>query len=323
MNEIYNNLTKLIKEANTIIFMTHRNMDLDGFGASLCMYEIAKSFNKECYIFINSKKNHKSVEKAFLKLKEEKIDINYIDCHSYKEILKTDPTLIILDIHKPNIVEYPKILDEVKKIIVIDHHIKDHSYIKNTSLSYINANYSSTNEMVSGYLRYLNKKVKPLIATIMLSGIEIDTNSFNVKTSSDTYEAASFLVKMGADNVIKQEFLKESKEEFVRRQEYIKDSFMINKNMAMCLLDDVIVEKEQLAIIAEELLQFDDVEASFAVGKIANNIVGISARSIGKIDVEEIMKELGGGGHYNEAAAQIKSSSIEKIKQKVLDIVGD
>ncbi len=323
MNDIFKNLTKIIKENNEIIFMTHRNMDLDGFGAALCMNEIVKSFGKKSYIFINDTKNHKSVEKAFVRLKEGNININYINRDNYRKLLKKDPLLIILDIHKPDIVEYPKLLEQVNKIVVIDHHIKGKDYIKNTKLSYISANFSSTNEMVANYLKYLNKKVSPLIATIMLSGIEIDTNSFNVKTTAETYEAAAFLAKMGADNVIKQELLKESKDEFVRRQEFVRDSFMINRNMAMCILDDNIYDKEDLATIAEELLQFDEVEASFSIGKLSKTTIGVSARSIGKINVEEIMTQLGGGGHITEAAAQIKKSSIDKVKKAIIEIVGD
>lgn len=322
MNDIFKNLTKIIKENDDIIFMTHRNMDLDGFGASLCMNEIVKSFGKNGYIFIEEK-NHKSIEKAFTRLKEGKIAINYINHNNYHKLLKKDPLLIILDIHKPKIVQNPKLLEQVNKIVVIDHHIKGKDYIKNTNLSYISSNYSSTNEMVVNYLKYLNKKVDPLIATIMLSGIEIDTNSFNVKTTAQTYEAAAFLTKMGADNVIKQELLKESKDEFVRRQEFVRDSFMINKNMAMCILDDNLYDKEELASIALELLQFDDVEASFAIGKIEQTTIGVSARSIGKINVEEIMSKLGGGGHTTEAAAQIKNTSIDKVKKTIIEIVGD
>lgn len=323
MNDIFNNLTKIIKENDEIIFMTHRNMDLDGFGAALCMNEIVSSFGKNSYIFINNNKNNKSVEKAFKQLKENNINIQYVHRDNYRRLLKKDPLLIILDIHKPNMVEYPKLLEQVQKIAVIDHHIKDANYIKNTILSYISTNYSSTNEMVVNYLRYLNKRVKPIIATIMLSGIEIDTNSFNVKTTPETYEAAAFLAKIGADNVIKQELLKESKEEFVRRQEFVRDSFMINHNMAMCILDENIYGKEDLAAIAEQLLQFDDVEASFAIGKISQITIGVSARSIGKIDVEKIMTKLGGGGHTTEAAAQIKKTTIDKVKNSIIEIVGD
>ena len=101
----------------------------------------------------------------------------------------------------------------------------------------------------------------------MLAGIEIDTNGFNLKTTDKTYEAAAFLTKLAADHIQKQELLKENKESYLKRQDFVKTSFMINANMAMCLLDNEIHKKADLAMIAEELLKFENVEASYAIGK--------------------------------------------------------
>ena len=321
MDEIFKSLTNLIKTSDNIILMTHRNMDLDGFGASLGLYEIIKSFNKKPHIFISEKKNNKSILKAFKFLDNENID--YITKKNYQNYLNDKSLLIILDTHRFDIIEYPEILEKTNNVVVIDHHVKGLNYIKNTVLSYIDYKLSSTNEIIVNYIKYLNKKISPLVATIMLSGIEIDTNSFNLKTTSDTYEAAAYLMDQGALNELKQELLKESKEEFVRKQEFIKDSFMINDNMALCLLDDIIHDQEFLSSIADELLQFDGVKASFVIGKIDIDTIGISARSLDKIDVEEYMSKLGGGGHTNEAATQIKNSTIKDVSNKLLTIVGD
>ena len=321
MKETFKRLTDLMKESEEIIFMTHRNMDLDGFGAALGLYEVALSLNKKPYIFINKTKNHKSIDKAFDLLKKE--NINYIFRSNYQEVIKNNTLLIVLDIHRKDIVEYPKLIDKCERIAIIDHHVKGFNCIKNTTFSFIDENYSSTNEIIANYLSEIETKINPLTATIMLSGIAIDTNDFNLNTTAGTYEAAAYLTKMGADSSIKQELLKESKDEFVRRQEFIRDSIMINDQTSMCLLDDNVYDKEDLATLAEELLQFDGVKASFAVGKIDKSIVGVSARSIGNINVEKIMAKLGGGGHTNEAAAQIKTSSINKVKKKILEIIGD
>ena len=43
-----------------------------------------------------------------------------------------------------------------------------------------------------------------------------------------------------------------------------------------------------------------------------NNLVYISARSIDEINVQIIMERLGGGGHMNVAAAQLKDMSVEQ-----------
>ena len=58
------------------------------------------------------------------------------------------------------------------------------------------------------YLKYLNKSVDPVIATIMITGMEIDTSNYKLKTTEKTYEAAAILTSMGADSILKQELLK-------------------------------------------------------------------------------------------------------------------
>lgn len=310
MEQIYKKLTEEIKKYNKIILMAHKNIDLDAYGALLCLYEIIVSFDKEVYIVMNKKVNE-SVKKALQKLDY----VNYI----YNDIeVEEENLLIVVDTHKESLVENNEILIKIKDKIILDHHIKDVDYIKDTIISYIDANASSTVEIVTNYLKYLNKKVNPIIATIMLAGIEIDTNNFDIKTTDKTYETAAFLFKLGSDSALKKELLQQNKEEYLKRQELLKSAHMINKNMALCILGNDIYPKEDLAIIANDLLQFDDVEAGFAIGKIAKNIVGVSAKSVGSIDVEKIMKKLGGGGHLNNAATQLKDIDIKEVEEKLL-----
>ncbi|MEG0825854.1 MAG: DHH family phosphoesterase [Bacilli bacterium] len=317
MDDIFKCLTESIKEHNQIILMAHQNIDLDAIGSLLCLYKIIESFDKKVYIVINRKTNE-SVKKAKLKLEQNNIKINYI--YNKNKVLEND-LLIILDTHKEEIIESNEILKKVKDKIVIDHHIKATNNIKDTIMSYINSNLSSTVEIITEYLKYLNKQINPIIATIMLAGIEIDTNNFNIKTTERTHETAAQLLKLGADNLIKKELLQENKEEYLKRQELIKNAFMINKTMALCLFDEDIYKQEDLSIIANELLQFDNVEVGFAIGKVSKNAIGISAKSLGNIDVEQIMKKLGGGGHSSNAASKIENSSIKEIKEQLLEIL--
>lgn len=311
MEEIFKQLTQLIKNCDKVIFMTHQNMDLDGFASILALSEVVSSFKKDNYILIDNKFKNTSINKAFKNLKDNSIDFNYIYKKNVLKYLTNESLIIILDVHKPTMVEMPSLLSRTNNIVVIDHHIKCKQYIQNTVLNYINSNMSSTIEIVSKYLKFLNKTINPIIATMMLAGMEIDTNSFNVKTTATTYETAAFLMNMGADNILKQELLKEDKEEYISRQKYIENSYMLNNNTAICTLDNKIVDNNTLAQIAEDLLQFDNVEVAFCIGYISKNKIGISARSIGKYNVERIMKNLGGGGHTTEAATQIRNINIE------------
>ena len=66
---------------------------------------------------------------------------------------------------------------------------------------------------------------------------------------------------------------------------------------------------------ADELLMITDVYASFVLFETESSVVNVSARSYGKINVQIIMERLGGGGHQNMAAAQIKGSDMHTVRQ--------
>ncbi len=322
MTDIFKSLTEYIKKHSSVYIMTHKNPDLDGLGSSICLYEIVTSFKKECFIIDTEDSKNSSVQKMYDILKERKIEVKQKTEKEAIRDLSDDTLLIIVDVHKPEMVESMKLLDQSRNVVILDHHIKGSQYIKRADLSYINSSLSSVTELMAYYLKYLNKTVDPVVATIMITGIEIDTNNYKLKTTEKTYEAAAILTAMGADSILKQELLKEDKTAYLKRSYFVEHSYMINHNMALCTMDDEIYTPKDLAEIAEQLLQFDSVEASFSIGRIKEEIVGISARSLGNVDVEVIMEQLGGGGHLTDAAAQLPSITIEEAKEKVLNVIG-
>lgn len=322
METIFNKLTELIKGYDEIFIMTHYNPDYDGMGSAIALQQIINKFKKKSYIIKNVKDTDKSLNKAYKYLEDKKIEHCFINKTDAMNSIKEDSLLIILDTHKQQLLEIPSLIDKTDKVVVLDHHIKSKDNIKEGILSYINSNLSSTVELIARYMKYLNFTIDPLIATFLLIGLEIDTNNFKLKTTDKTYETAAFLTRQGADNILKQELLQEEKENYVQKQRLIEQSYMINKTTAICIADDKEYNNQDLAIVAEKLLQFEDVESSFVIGKLNDNKIGISARSIGNIDVEEIMRKMGGGGHLTEAATQIEDTTIEKVKEELLGYIG-
>lgn len=319
MNDLFIQLNKLIEKYDSFILMGHKNPDLDVLGSCLALYTIIKQKNKDVFIFIdkaNTDKYNNSIQKALSMTK-----FDYINEHTFKERIN-NTLLIIVDVHQQERLEYSKIIDLNLDTVVIDHHIMHKDYIKDTLLLYNDTNLSSVSELFTYYCIYCNCNVGGVISSILLGAIEIDTNDYNLKTTASTYKASSYLMEMGADTILKQELLKETKDSFIKRADYIKNSFMINKNIAMCILNSV-CDKEELAEIADELLKFVNVEASFVIGELKNKNVGISARSIGHIDVEKIMKIFNGGGHMTNAAAEVKDRNIKDIENEIIKKVGE
>ena len=318
MEHLFQKLNEIINEYDSFIVTGHKDPDLDSLGSCLGLCEIIESFGKKAYIFLNNKhlENYNSnINQAFEKMEKDVICVNK---ESYKKV-DGKTLLIVVDTHINERLEYPK-LTEIYDTIVLDHHIKSKNYIKDTKFIYIDSNLSSMSELITYYAEYVNIDLDNVIATILLAGIEIDTNGFNLKTTSSTYEAASTLMEMGADSILKQELLKESKEDYLKRATYIGSSFMATDDIAMCVINKIITTKE-LAETAEELLNFEDVKASFVLGKLEDNLIGVSARSLGDIDVSGIIKKMGGGGHSSNAATQIKEKTLKEVKQEIINLI--
>lgn len=323
MIKLFKQLDYNIDSHDEIIIMTHARPDLDGMGSSIALYKIVLSMGKKCFIVKPKEKVDKSLNKAFQFLEDNNIKLDFKE---EKDIINDNfnkPLLIILDTGKKDLVESEKVLGNFKDKIIIDHHIDGTDFIDDVLYKFNDASKSSIVEVISEYLEYLNIKLEPLIFTILLSGMVVDTSNFNIKTTSRTFEMASFLAKNGADFILMQEILKQPKDVWIKRYEFINKSKEIADNVLLCEMDDKIHGNVDIALLAKELLKFEDIEASFAIGHLSKRIVGVSARSMGRINVGEIMERLGGGGHLTDAAAQIKDKSIKEISDELKKIVKD
>ncbi len=310
VDDLFFKLDKLYSDYDNIVVMGHSYPDLDCYGSCLGIYKRVSAIGKNCYIYLEGDDYSEIMCKAI-----DSVDgVKYINSSNIGNL--TNILLIIVDVHQINRLENSNIFDYCKDYVILDHHIKDKKCPKNGKLLYINNSLSSMVELITYYLDYNKITIDKSIATIMLAGLEIDTNGYNLKTTSKTYRAASLLVEMGADIIAKQELLKESKDDYVRRADYIKNSYTINGNIAICVLPDI-SKTETLAEIADSLLAFDDIEASFVIAKISNKEYGISARSIGEFDILKVIRKLDGGGSTTSAGAKT-NKSLSNIKEIII-----
>ena len=323
MNQIYNSFIENVKKYKKIIIMAHRSVDLDGLSSSIGLSFFLKEIGTDAYVF-NPETKDKNIKRAFQILSDHDIDVKLVSKGDLKEFNPENSLLIVIDTHKKSMLEYPKILELIPNVIVLDHHIKGPDAIEEPILSYINANMSSMVDLVIQFYQKENLSIDSSIATIMLAGMSIDTNNFRTKMSAHTYASASILLSMGADfsNVIR--LLQEDKDEFILRNKFLKKAYLYKGKYMICALDNKIYTKKFLAQLADMMLEFNDVEASFTIGYVGSKTVGISARSIGEVNVQEIMQLFDGGGHITDAACQQEKTTIKKMKtslEKKLEVI--
>jgi len=321
MDYLFKKLTENIKSHSNIVIMTHKHPDLDGMGSAIALAKIVESFKKDCFVIYPDDKVTVSVEKAVKLLKENNIEVNFKTYSEVLDIINENTLLIILDTQKPMLVQNSELLEQVKDVFVIDHHTNSSEHISNTVFEYINSNKSSIVEIITEYLVYLNKTLNPIIITIMSAGMEVDTHSYSLKTTENTFKMAGILTRLGADSIIRKEMLKESRDDAIKRNDHIKNSYFIKDGYLLCDMGEDVKDNVDLAILADELLRFDSVEVSFAVGKLSNGKVCVSARSMGKVSAAVIMSAIGGGGHVTDAAAQFTDKSNAEVIEMLKNIV--
>ena len=73
---------------------------------------------------------------------------------------------------------------------------------------------------------------------------------------------------------------------------------------------------------ADELLSIRGVQASFVLYRSGGD-VNISARSLGDVNVQVILEEFGGGGHFTMAGAQIKNTTVGDVRQALVHVLDD
>ena len=310
-------INKLIDESNDVIIMGHKYIDLDAVASSIGMYEYVKTRGKKPKIIINDISLEKGVKKALSKFRDY---YRIFRSTRLEDTVNKDSLIIIVDTNKDYLLQDQELLSKTEKIINIDHHDPNETSIKK-GLIIIDRDASSTCEMVTDLLDHENIKISKDVATLLLSGIVVDTNNYVVKTTGDTYRTSYILTTWGANPIEVQYLLKQDIKEYVSRQKVITNVKKVNNTAISSGRSNIKYRREDLAKIADTLLQFDKIEASFVVGKLGNGNIGISARSLGNINVGKILEHFNGGGDEHEAGASIENTTIKRIEEELKNII--
>lgn len=309
-------LKQLIDQSETVFIMGHKVGDMDSFGASIGIYRIAKNRGKRCFIVLNS--TNPSIENIYEKLKKEQAE--YIeDIVPYDRIrnmsLKSS-ICIVVDTHIPGQVESFELLERSEKIVVIDHHRRGKSSIKDPVLSYIETYASSTCELITEILYYIEENIyiTEFDATSMLAGIAVDTKNFAVNTGVRTFETASFLRKRGADTLEVRKLFQNDLDDYRFKGDIIKNISIFKDSIAISKLEkDAEAGVRIAAQASDEILNLKDIKAVFVLAQIGRDI-HISGRSTESINVQRILEKLGGGGHMTVAGARVAEIALEDVE---------
>ena len=315
------NISNLIKKFDKVMIMGHKFSDYDAVGAAMGMLFLSETNGVEARIVVDRKK---TLATELVNLVEDAGYRLFIEPEEAVKMCDKSTLVIVVDTHRPSLVESPELYEMSTAQIVIDHHRKVEDFISDAEIFYHRPAQSSTCEMVSELIEYSasasQEKLPPIIATGLLSGIVLDTRDYVLRTSKSTFEAAAFLRDNGANTVTVKKLFSVDEAHIELKNKII--SAGENYNGFMIAVTDS--DDNSLRIIsskaADEMLNIDGVRASFVISRFGD-LINISARSLGEENVQLIMEKLGGGGHSTMAASQLKDCTLESAEAKLKEAV--
>ena len=313
-------MAQIIKESDDVLIVGHRFSDFDCFGGSIGMSQIVSHFNKSVKIVINTTTTlARPLVEKYITLKGYDAVVSPADAPG----LVGDNTLVIVvDTHRKEFTDCPKLLEKANKVMVIDHHRKSVDFIEDTVMFYHMPNSSSACEMITEVSQYVDTvpAIDQFGALALLSGIMLDTRTFILRAGVRTFEATAYLRSRGANTVDAKKLFSNDMEIFRRRNSIIDNAYEYREcAISVCEknIEDIRLVTSQAA---DEMLNIEGVKASFVIYENmgASNI---SARSYGEINVQLIMEALGGGGHQTMSACQIQGCDIKEAEEKLKNVI--
>ena len=300
-----------IKQAETIVILTHESPDGDAIGSSLAMKCIVEELGKKADVIIPEYPRMFQFLPAVEEIKTESEITNYelaisVDCANFKRLAQG---------------EY---FEKAKKTIVIDHHGSNNMY---GDLNYVNPASPACCEILIGMAEYFGINLSQEMGTCIMTGMITDTGGFRyMGITPDTFEYAAELLRLGVDipDIYKKTMGTKTKANFELTKRVIDRMELLEQGkVAFSYMNT----QDELEVNAEP----GDHEGLVNIGKDIEGVLvsifirqkdeeeayKVSLRSEDGINVSDICLLFGGGGHARAAGALIQGT-VEEVKEKLM-----
>ena len=321
-------LINLIKNASNVLIMGHTNMDMDALGSCLGIKAICDRVKIPAQLVVDFKateiKTRAAITSSFTKDELEELVVSSKESLS---LVTPSSLIVVVDVHIPNMVMAPALLEKSNRIVVIDHHRRAEEYIESPVFDYIDPSASSASEIITEFIKF--SSISPRIeipstyATIMLSGIFLDSEYYKSNnTGIRTFESSTILKEFGANNSVADDLLKDDFEEYTEVNSIVRNMKTAEYGVVYAIASpDIVFDSATIAKAANTCLAMKGIHASFIIGKINSREIKISARSDGLINVSLLCEKMGGGGHFTSAAANFMKSDVKEVEEQLLHVI--
>ena len=319
-------ISEKLKSVDCVFVVGHKNLDMDALGSAVGMQLFSSNILDESYVVYDSEQMSPDIYRAIQFLENEGVT-KLLPLTQAMEMVTNRSLLVMVDHSKTALTLSKEFYDLFTQTIVIDHHRRDQDFPDNAVITYIESGASSASELVTELIQFQNSKKSRLSriqASVLMGGMMLDTKNFTSRVTSRTFDVASYLRTRGSDSVVIQELAATDFEEYrlvnelILQGQAVQPSILVAQAKDTKEYDTVVISKA-----ADTMLAMSGIEASFVIAKNRQGDISISARSRSKINVQRIMEELGGGGHFNLAAARLTDMSLQEAGDKLKTIISN
>lgn len=315
-------IRELIANSDDIIIMGHRNADIDVLGAAVGLHRAITNCGKQSKILIET--YNETVARMMSQLGPDYSDV-FIKRAEANEMVDKNTLIFVVDTHKFSLVEEENLVRVSEKIVLIDHHRRSADFIDNAVIVYHEPYASSTCELVTEVIQYMDvdPKLSKAEAQSLYAGIYLDTKNFTFKTGVRTFEAASYLRRAGVNTADIKKLFSLNYDGVMKKMAIMENAHIVENSYIISVCDKSDDDMQTIvAQAADDMLNITNVSASFVICDMGEH-VAISARSFGDVNVQFILEKLGGGGHMNIAGAQIRGKSKTDVYNNLLEAINE
>lgn len=317
-------ISEKLRSVDRVFVVGHKNLDMDALGSAVGMQLFASNILDESYVVYDAEQMSPDIHRAIQFLENEGVT-KLLPLNQAIEMVTNRSLLVMVDHSKTALTLSKEFYDLFTQTIIIDHHRRDQDFPENAVITYIESGASSASELVTELLQFQNSKKSRLSrmqASVLMGGMMLDTKNFTSRVTSRTFDVASYLRTRGSDSVVIQELAATDFEEYRLVNELILQGQAVQPSILVAQAKD---DKEYDTVViskaADTMLAMSGIEASFVIAKNSQGDISISARSRSKINVQRIMEELGGGGHFNLAAARLTDMSLQEAGDRLKTVI--
>ncbi len=318
-----NSLSELIRDADTVFIMGHKQSDLDCIGAAAGIVCAARKLGTPARIVVN-KESTVSIDMISALEAQQEYEGVFITPDEAMTALTNASLLLVVDTNRPAQVESENLLLSCNHVGVIDHHRRAADYIQNAVFSYHEIYASSASELVTELLQYMidQTDLTRAEAEALLGGIVLDTKSFTTRTGGSTFDSAAYLRRAGANTGDVKRYLQGDVQTAIAKSKLVAMARQY-KNVVAIAAPESITNRVIASQAADDLCDLSGIQASFVVFRETEDSVNISARSRGTVNVQFIVEKLGGGGSSTMAGAQIYDSDLKTVVTQLLGAIDE